>query len=70
MRKPYRCIVCGKATNERIWVGGFTAKGNYKSDAICSDLCFTRACALFLPTEAGRANARAKLAELKKETVQ
>jgi len=58
------CMVCGKRTRKKIWIGGFSPRGNYIESPICSDLCFKKACSLFLPSEEGRANARQALLEM------
>lgn len=62
----FQCIVCGKRTGDRIWVGGFYPNGKYKQDAICSQLCFVKACALFLPSKESRDNAKKKLLEMER----
>lgn len=58
------CIVCGTKTHDFIWVGGSSLKtGKQTESAICSEKCFTKACALFLPSAEGRAGAHKKLIE-------
>jgi hypothetical protein len=66
VKKPFKhdCMICGKATAQKIWIGGYSPKGKAIESPICSELCFKKACALFLPTEEGRANARLALLEM------
>ena len=70
MKRKAHCIVCGEKTTRKIWIGGAKESkpgaGDWKQteDYICSLLCFERACALFLPSEEGRAGAARLVAEL------
>lgn len=43
-----KCIVDGKKTKNKIWVGGVSENGDQVESPICSEECFKKACDLFL----------------------
>lgn len=73
MPTKHKCIMCSApVANSRdggfyLWCGRMKDDGDYKSDHVCSEVCFLRALVKYAPMPATRRNAQARLLELQKQ---